>query len=522
MAITRARLPFQVPWRHVPVEPVVWQLTAASVAPTPAPVLPAGQDPAGPSRRSAVQRGPDGRFVRAATTATAAAVEARPEPAPAVPDRTERTSDTGTGRLVTLPATPAMPALATAPQAAAAEADPGSYRVEDVSAGSRPIRIVLVEDVPEVASHVRETLRWQPRFQVIHVVADGRRAVDEVRDLHPDVVVVDALLQGRTSGRAVVEGLRAGGSSVGIVALTVPDLPVDAELSLHADAVLTLPLRTFDAGRAIVDAHSASAARDPGASSRMVAVFSGKGGVGRTTIAYNLAVSLAGTGLRTVLVDGSLQLGDVRHLLRADPAAPSISDLPTDNVRGSDLADTVLRDASGVDVLLAPRRPELAELVSERDLERLLGVLRRAYQAVVIDTPPSLNGPTLAFLDAADLVLHVVTAEPATLESARMVAATFTELGYPPAKVRYLVNRFDSAGPLHPAYVTQALGRAPDYTVANDWQLVSWCNAQGVSSVLTRPEAAFSADLRRVAADVRALAVASAEREPVRQRPRHN
>ncbi len=381
----------------------------------------------------------------------------------------------------------------------------------------RPIRIVLVEDVPEVAAHVREMLRSQPRFKLVQVISDGRRAVEEIPDLEADVVLLDALLQGRLNGRTVAERLRAAGNPVGIVALTVPDHPVDAAMAKHADAVVTLPFGTIDLGRGIVDAHAAAVARNPSAASRVVAVFSAKGGVGKTTIAYNLAVSLAGSGLRTLLVDGSLQFGDIRRLLRADPKAPSICDLPTDRVRGADLADTVVRDASGVDVLLAPPRPELAELVSGRDLERVLDLLRRVYQAIVIDTPSTLSEPTLAFLDAADLILDIVTADPATLDLTRTMAATFAKVGYPPAKVRYLLNRSDTVGAVPASQVAQAIGRVPDYTVASDWQLVSSSNAEGVPFVLARPGATASADVRRVAEDVRAFAVVRVENAPVRR-----
>ena len=73
------------------------------------------------------------------------------------------------------------------------------------------------------------------------------------------------------------------------------------------------------------------------------------------------------------------------------PEVPSICDLPTGNLRQSDLEAGMHHDASGVDILLAPPRLEMADLVSVRDIEEILQVARRAYQAIVIDTPSALN-----------------------------------------------------------------------------------------------------------------------------------
>lgn len=385
---------------------------------------------------------------------------------------------------------------------------------------NRPIRIVLVEDVPEVAAHVREVLRPQGRFKLVQTIREGHRAVDDIRDLDPEVVLVDSLLQGKTGARQIVDRLRGGGRPVGIVAMTVPDYPADSSMLEQADAVVSLPFGTFDLRRGIMAAHAALTERDPGSTSRIVSVFSAKGGVGRTTIAYNLAASLAGTGLRTVLLDGSLQFGDVRRLLRMDPTLPSICDLPTDSIRGSDIAEAVVQVAPGVDALLAPPRPELAELIDGRDLGRVLDILRRVYQAIVIDTPANLAEPTLALLDASDIIIDVLTAELSALEATRMIAATFPEIGYSSDKIRYLVNRVDSVGAAPMTEVVRAIGRTPEYTLPSDWSLVSSSNRDGVPYVLAQPDAPVSAGLRRVAHDVRALAVDPPLPLPARPRSR--
>ena len=99
---------------------------------------------------------------------------------------------------------------------------------------------------------------------------------------------------------------------------------------------------------------------------------------------------------RTVLIDGSLQFGDLRALLKVPVDAPSILDLPTDRIAESDLADVLWRDPSGIDILLAPPRIEMAEMVTPRDLDKVLSLLRRVYQVIVIDMPAALNDINLA------------------------------------------------------------------------------------------------------------------------------
>jgi pilus assembly protein CpaE len=319
---------------------------------------------------------------------------------------------------------------------------------EDVE---RPLRLVLVEDMPEVAAHVREMLRGQPLLRLVEVVADGRQAADEVRDLRADVVLVDALLQGRASALTVLQRLRSMMPGMPVVALGVPaDAGLAEQVRSSVDAVVAMPFGTIDLARGIRSAHESRAARDPASATRIIAVYAAKGGVGKTTLALNLAVGLAATGVRTALVDGCLQYGDLRRLLHVDAGEPSICDLPTDCVRASDLVPTMRQGPGGVDILFAPPRLEMADMVTARDLDKILDLLRRAYQAIVVDTPSALNDTTLTVLDMADVILQVLTPEPAALDSTRAAAAAFAAIGYPSAKVRIVINRADSMGCLSP------------------------------------------------------------------------
>ncbi len=369
-----------------------------------------------------------------------------------------------------------------------------------MAAPTTPLRLLLVEDVPQVAQYVRGLLNAQSQIKLVDVVSDGGRAVAQARQLRPDVVIVDWLLQGRTKGDKVIAQLRDAGLGIPVVALTVPQNPVAKDPAAGIDAVLGMPFSGFELMNVVVSIHQANVAASDAVRSRVFVVYAPKGGVGKTTIAFNLAVALGQAGTRTALVDGSLQFGDLRSLLRVPADAPSILDLPTDRIGESDLQDVLWRDPSGIDILLAPPRVEMAEMVSVRDMEKALSLLRRIYDAVVVDMPSTLGDIPLALLDAADTIVEIVTYDSTTIRNTLAIGDAFRAIGYPPTKVRYVVNRANSTGGIAAEDLARALGRVPEHTIVSDGRLVVESNNQGVPFVLASPDAQISRDVAALAA----------------------
>lgn len=365
------------------------------------------------------------------------------------------------------------------------------------------IRLLLVEDVPQVAQYIRDLLSAQTQVKVLDVMNDGRNVPQRVEQLRPDVLMVDALLQGKVRGLQVAEQVRRSGASLPIVVLTVPQNQVQVDPSKGVDHVLRMPFSGYELINTVQNAMTAwQATASPEAKSLVVAVFASKGGVGRTTIAFNLAVCIARTsGRNTVVVDGSLQYADLRSLLKVPSDAPSILDLPTDRIQDSDLSDVLWRDPSGIDILLAPPRPEMAEMVSTRDVDKVLSLLRRVYGVVVIDTPSGLSEVVLSFLDHSDVVLQVVNQEATTIHNTRAAHETFRAMGYPVSKIHYLLNRADPSG-MDPKQLQEALGKAPEFALSSDGHLVVDSNNQGMPFVLAQPEAVISKELTRIAASL--------------------
>ena len=284
-----------------------------------------------------------------------------------------------------------------------------------------------------------------------------------------------------------------------MILLTVPQTPIKPDPNRGIHAVLTMPFSGYDLLTAINQVKADFDAGSSEATSQLIAVFGPKGGVGRTTLAFNLAVSLGQLGRKTVLIDGSIQYGDLRGLLKVPPDAPSILDLPTDRVAQSDLQDTLWRDPSGIDILMAPPRIEQAEMLTVRDVEKVLSILRRVYPMIVIDMSAAINDINLCFLDNATTILQIATYESMAVRNVAAVTETFRAIGYPESKLRFVVNRADSAGGMSPELLARAIGRQPDHLVQSDGRLVVASNNEGVPFVLAQPDAPISRDVRAIA-----------------------
>jgi pilus assembly protein CpaE len=372
------------------------------------------------------------------------------------------------------------------------------------------VRLLLVEDVPQVAQYIRGLLNAQTAIKLLDVIADGTKALAQVNQLRPDIILVDALLQGRVKGLGLVEQIRAAGIGIPVIVLTVPQNPIAVAPDKGIHGVLAMPFSGYDLVTRISEVRKSFSTTTSVGSSRIVSVFAPKGGVGKTTIAFNLACAIGQLDQKTVLIDGSLQFGDLRALLKVPTDAPSILDLPTDRIAESDLQDVLWRDPSGIDILLAPPRVEMAEMVTSRDLEKILSLLRRVYQAIVIDMSSAISDINLTFLDTSDTIVEIVTYDSTTIHNTIAVADTFRMIGYPASKVRYLINRADSPGGINPQDLARALGRVPEHSVVSDGKLVIQCNNEGVPFVLANPGAEISKDVMKVASTILA-----GERTPV-------
>jgi pilus assembly protein CpaE len=384
------------------------------------------------------------------------------------------------------------------------------------------IKVLIVDDIPETRDHLSKLLGFEADIDVVGAAASGAEAIERAVELVPDVVLMDINMPDM-DGIAATELLAAKCPTAAVVMMSVQGEADYLRRSMLAGAreflvkpfssdELTASIRQVwtrerdKQSRLVAPVVAAPAATtESGEPGSVVAVFSPKGGVGRTTIAVNLAVAAASLGgKRVALMDASFQFGDVGVLLNLNPKNKSIADLVPELEAGeADVIDPYLiAHSSGVRVLLAPASPEQAEHVGAGDVKRVVERLRAANDLVIVDCPASFNDTTLAILDEAELILTLLSLEITSIKNMRLFLEVSEQLGYGANKIRLVLNRADSTLGIRVADVEHSIGRKVDHTIVSDGRSVVYALNRGVPFFLSNREAQVSQDILRLATEL--------------------
>jgi len=357
-------------------------------------------------------------------------------------------------------------------------------------------RILLIEDLPQVAQHLQQMIAREKEAELVGVESQPEQAIARVTTEKPDAVMIDALLTGKVTGFDLAKRVRAASPGTRIVMVTVPQRPVDPKPDQAIDAVFVLPGGANELASALA-VQMKGAVRPKG---KMVVVFSPKGGSGKTTIAVNLATVLRRRGSSVALMDGVMQFGSLRYVLQVPPATRSIVDLPTGQGMRTSLSEVLWEGPSGIAVLLAPSRPEEAELMAAPDIATAMTLLAEDHDYVIVDASSRLGDETLAVLDAADVILLVVTYMQASIANSRAAVDTFEALGYKGQKpILLVVNQADTAAGMSKGGIEHTLNLPVVAEIPTDWKVVSESLNKQQPLVLSSPNSSVAKALDQLA-----------------------
>jgi pilus assembly protein CpaE len=358
-----------------------------------------------------------------------------------------------------------------------------------VDAGERTLRVLIVGRDPSLEDELRTALASVPETHaVLYFAETARQALETARGRQPNFILVeidrdigdvsalskdlhelvpaapivgafrlDRLEQGQLQGAAIIELLRA-----------------------QVGDFLRRPLSGTELRSVLDRLFSKPAVSHAAEHGRVVSFLSNKGGVGKSTLAVNVACGLA---LRhpddVLLIDTSLQIGTCAIMLDLKPTTSIV-----DAVRERDRLDTTLlrhltlRHASGLRVLAAPADALEGAEVDDQAIARILNLARRSFKYVVVDTFPILDNIAMTILDLTDIAFVVVQGTAPAVAGIAKLLPVLDGLGFSSQRQRLVLNYNyrPFLGNLRPGDIADRLQRTVDYVVPYEKRILTSMN----------------------------------------------
>ncbi|MBW2573570.1 MAG: AAA family ATPase [Deltaproteobacteria bacterium] len=240
----------------------------------------------------------------------------------------------------------------------------------------------------------------------------------------------------------------------------------------------------------------------------IINVISSKGGIGTTTIAVNLAVSLAGekNSPSVALIDMNLLFGDIPLFLEIEPKYNWIE--ITKNI--SRLDDNFLRnilsvDASGVSVLPSPSYVSDPDEKTPEILAHLLMLMQRVFDFIIIDGGQPLDDISLKILELSDIALLVSILTPPCILNTKKLLKTFRDLGFPlDENIKIVINRYLKKSNISLPDAAVSFEKEIFWNIPNDYQTTVNAINEGQALAQFAPDEAITKNFKKFASKLRA------------------
>lgn len=373
------------------------------------------------------------------------------------------------------------------------------------------VRIMIVDDIAETRENIKRLVELEKDFQVVGEAQDGESGIELAKQIVPDIVLMDINLPG-------IDGLKASEilsqelpqTSIIMVSVQEEQYYMRQAMAAGARGYLMKPFSRDELVEAIRRVFSLEQKRRDFRTSvqevrrppaQVVTIFSGKGGVGKTTITVNLATALATlTGEKVAVLDLDLQFGDVALMMDLNGKV-TMADLTqeVDTIDAERMEDYLLTHKSGVKVLAAPARPEEAEFIRGGHIGKVIQILRQNYKYVLIDTAPTFQEVNLAALDQSDKIFVVSVLELATIKNIHLSLQIMEQLNYAQDKINLILNRADSEHGLGLKELEKTLQMSVKVKIPSDGSVAVRALNTGEPFVLSNPKSAIAKSIFELA-----------------------
>lgn len=213
---------------------------------------------------------------------------------------------------------------------------------------------------------------------------------------------------------------------------------------------------------------------------RVISVFSNKGGVGKTSVAVNLAYEIAEiTQEKVALVDLNLQLGDVSNFLVINPSFNLSQIVNNSQNKTEEFVLSILENykSSNLYVLADPSYIAQSDQITDSQIQELLKILKNIFSYIIIDTSSNMDVKTTAALDISDVILLIASVNLPSIRNIQRCLDLFEKMHYDNDKVKIVLNRFIENEEIKLKDVEDAIHKDIYYKIPNNYfNLISAIN----------------------------------------------
>lgn len=374
-----------------------------------------------------------------------------------------------------------------------------------------PINVLIADDIATTREDIKRLLYFEEDIHVVGEASDGEEAIVLANELKPDVILMDINMP-HIDGIGATEQISESVPQTAIIIISIQGEQEYLRKAMAAGAreYLVKPFSANDLANAIRRVNesqrrrniflspSVSVASSPAMRikrGKIITFFCTKGGVGKTTLACNMAVTLAQEYKKKVaLVDLDLTAGDVAVMLNIN-AKNTIAEMvqEQENLDSQLVEGFLVPHLSGARILVAPLSPEQAELVNVNHVDQLLKILKENYDYVIVDTAPVYTDINLSVLDASDRILLVLNQDLTTLKHVKKAQEILEALNYS-SRAKTILSQQGSEG-LRVKQIEKTLGISLTAVVPEDFKTVKNAINKGIPFVMSQPHSKVSSGI---------------------------
>ncbi len=347
------------------------------------------------------------------------------------------------------------------------------------------ITVLIVDDVIQTRANIRRLLQFETDIEVVGEAQDGKEAIELAHKLKPNCILMDInmpIMNGIKATEQIYQELPQ--CMIIIISVQGEQEYLRKAMAAGARDYLIKPFSGTELANTIrqiwevergrlLRGHGENQIRKEG---QVITIFGAKGGVGKTTIATNLAVGLGQAKQNVVLMDLDLQFGDIPLILNMQ-GKRSVAHWYREGCLA--ITDYLLTHDSGIKVLAAPENPEEGELIQGKQINAAIIQLKPEMDYVIIDVPQIFQETTLQSLELSDWIILVATPDLVNLKNLHRCLEVLSKLNLT-NRVRIVINQAGKISGLPFRQFEDNLGQRIWYELPYDPHLTAKAVIEGV------------------------------------------